>query len=94
VLRDCAVCHRLSADGPERSAPSLWNLAGSAQASAPWFGYSPALARQRGVWTADAIDAYLADPLGHLPGTSKSLSRLRDADQRRRVLDALHALTP
>jgi cytochrome c2 len=89
ALAPCAVCHRTDADGPERSAPSLWGIVGAKTARSPWFGYSPALSAKHGTWSVAAIDAYIADPVAYLPGTTKTLSQVRDADQRRRIIDAL-----
>lgn len=93
ALAQCVVCHRISADGPERSAPSLWGIVGARQARSQWFGYSLALSRQTGNWTADAIDDYLADPEAYLPGTSKTLSRVRDPEQRKQIIAALQTLS-
>ncbi len=92
ALAACAVCHRISANGPESSAPALWEIVGAAKGGSPWFGYSPALAAATGTWTPDDIDGYLADPVGYLPGTSKTLSQVRDAGERKRILDALKQL--
>lgn len=94
ALGPCSVCHRISAEGPERSAPPLVGIVDADKASSHWFGYSPALARATGTWSVDEIDAYLADPVAFLPGTTKTLSRVRDADERRRVVEALQQLTP
>lgn len=93
ALEQCVVCHRISADGPERSAPSLWGIVGARKARSHWFGYSLALSQQTGRWTSDEIDAYLADPEAHLPGTSKTLSRVRDPEQRQQIIAALQSLS-
>jgi cytochrome c2 len=92
ALAACAVCHRIDADGPESSAPALWGIVGAAKGDSPWFGYSKALAAAAGPWTAADIDAYLADPVGYLPGTAKTLSQVRDADERARIIEALQEL--
>ncbi len=94
ALAPCAVCHRLSAAGAEGPTPSLRNIIGSAKGASRWFGYSPALATAGGTWTAEEIDDYLADPVAFLPGTSKTLSQVRDPEERRRIVDALRELTP
>ena len=94
ALATCSVCHRVSADGPESSGPPLWAIVDANKGRSGWFGYSPALAAASGTWTAAAIDAYIADPVAYLPGTSKTLSQVRDADERKRVIDALQKLTP
>lgn len=94
ALAACAVCHRISANGAESSAPSLWGIVGAKKAASSWFGYSPALAAAQGNWTATEIDHYLADPVGYLPGTSKTLSQVRDAGERQRIIEALQKLSP
>lgn len=94
ALAPCAVCHRISAQGVESSAPSLWGIVGAKKAASAWFGYSPALAAAKGNWTAAEIDRYLADPVGYLPGTSKTLSQVRDAGERQRIIAALQKLSP
>lgn len=92
ALAPCVACHRVEADGPERSAPALVGIAGAPIASASWFGYSPALARKDGVWSRDALDTYLADPTAAVPGTFKTLSPITDKARRNEILDALEGL--
>lgn len=94
ALASCSVCHRISADGPEMSGPSLWGIVDADKASSRWFGYSPALAKATGTWTVAEIDSYIADPVAYLPGTTKTLSQVRDSKDRQRVIDALQHLTP
>lgn len=94
ALASCSVCHRIHADGPEMSGPPLWGIVDADKARSRWFGYSPALAKATGTWTPSEIDAYIADPVAYLPGTTKTLSQVRDADERKRVVDALQQLTP
>ena len=94
ALASCSVCHRVSADGPESSGPPLWGIVDAEKARSAWFGYSPALAKASGTWTVTEIDSYIANPVGYLPGTSKTLSQVRDANERKRVIDALQRLTP
>lgn len=94
ALAQCVVCHRIVADGPESSAPALWGIVGAATARSSWFGYSNALASKHGTWSASEIDAYLTDPERYLPGTRKTLSRVRDAAERKKIIDALQQLAP
>lgn len=89
TLAACVACHRVDATTPERWAPSLVGIVGAEKARSPWFGYSVALAEAEGVWSKDALDAYLADPVGELPGTIKTLAPIRDEAERRRIIDAL-----
>lgn len=91
-LQACVVCHRVTADGPERSAPALWGIVDAPKASAAWFGYSAALAKAGGTWTAAELDRYLTNPTAALPGTAKTLSPIRDANTRKAVVTALQTL--
>ena len=92
ALARCVTCHRVEPAGPERSAPPLVGILDRPVAAAPWFGYSPALARKGGSWSRTALDAYLANPVGEVPGTFKTLSPITDAQDRTRILDALARL--
>ena len=61
------------------------------------FRFSPALveAGARGVvWTRETLDAYLADPERFIPGTEMGRPGLREADDRRDVIDFLERRTP
>lgn len=89
ALADCVVCHRIGADGPERSAPSLQGIVGRPVAKARWFAYSPALARNGGTWTTEELDRYLENPVAYAPGTFKTIPPIRDAGQRKRIIKAL-----
>lgn len=75
--RFCAGCHAPTFGVP--AGPSLVGLIGREIASAPGFGYSPALARLSGVWDEARLNAYLRDPQAFAPGTSMVLPPLDDA---------------
>ncbi len=92
ALAACVACHRVEAEGPERSAPSLVSILDAPVARSDWFGYSPALRRLDGIWSAEALDRYLADPVGTVPGTFKTLSPIRDKAARSEVIEALSRL--
>jgi len=92
ALSDCVVCHSLSASGPDRSAPSLVGIVGAPVARSDWFAYSPALRRKGGTWTEEALDAYLKNPTGAVPGTVKTLSPIRSDETRREIVAALKEL--
>jgi len=64
----CASCHSL--DGEIGIGPPLNGVIGRRIGSVEGFGYSPALAGQDGVWTADALANFASDPQGRYPGTT------------------------
>ena len=90
--RKCVVCHSLEKDGPARVAPGLWGIVGAPKGGTGGYGYSLALAKAGGVWTAPELDAYLTAPGQFLPGTAKSITGLPDAVERARIVAFLSTL--
>jgi cytochrome c len=88
----CVVCHSIEKGGPLRVAPGLWGIVGDRKARFPWYGYSKALASAGGNWSEDDLDAYLTDPDGFLPGTSKTLIGIRDPGERAELIAYLETL--
>lgn len=89
---DCVVCHSVEKNGPARVAPNLWGIVGAPKARADWFAYSAALRKAGGVWTADELDKFLADPHKHLPGTSKTILGVKDDKKRGELIAYLKML--
>jgi cytochrome c len=107
--RNCAVCHAVVAPGGDvvvaggETGPNLWGVLGRRMAGdAAYARYGDALgaAGETGaVWTAPALDAYLADPAGFLvdltsepAARSRMAFRLDDAQARADVIAWLGAL--
>jgi cytochrome c len=83
----CGSCHtRDPASGP--LAPSLKGVAGRKIASLSDFSYSDALKGKGGVWTDEALDAYLTDPETFAPGT-QMFAGAPDPAARRAIIDYL-----
>jgi cytochrome c len=93
VFARCIACHSLEERGPTPG-PNLIGIVGRKAAALPGFEYSPALveAGRRGlVWTADALDRYLADTEAFLPGSVMGYLSLPNATDRRALIDLLEA---
>jgi len=67
---------------------------GRAVASVPGFDYSPALRALGGVWDRARLDRWLADPKAYAPGTLMDMGGVRNAADRKIVLDYLETLAP
>ncbi len=74
----CAMCHVAGGGG---QGPSLAGVYGRKAASLAGFHYTPALAASGIVWTAPALDRFLAGPGHAVPGTAMSVT-IHDARQR------------
>lgn len=97
VFQRCFACHSVAAGEDKLPGPNLRGVVGRRAGTQPGFRFSLALieAGARGlVWTRATLDAYLADPEGFLPGTEMALPGLRDAVDRKNVIDYLEKSGP
>jgi cytochrome c len=86
VFQRCFACHSVD---PKETAklqgPSLFGVVGRPAASVAGFEYSDAMKAKGAaglVWTTEALDRYIADPEGFVPGTLMSLPPLRNEQER------------
>lgn len=86
----CSICHGEHGEGAR--GPSLRGVVGRT-AGGTRFPYSPSLRTAGFVWTADRLEAYLADPAATVPGTTMVL-QTPDAASRRAIIDFLGTLGP
>jgi cytochrome c len=80
--RVCAACHSLDAN---RVGPMHRGLVGRAAASVEGFRYSEALSAQSFVWDETALNKWLENPPGMVPGTSMGI-RVRLAEDRADII--------
>jgi cytochrome c2 len=85
----CVGCH--SADGANRHGigPHLDGIVGRRIAAADGFSYSDALKRISGTWTAEKLDALLADPQTFAPGTSMQFEGVVEREDRDALIQYL-----
>jgi cytochrome c len=90
VFSKCKACHKV--DGTDGVGPHLNGVVGREIASIGGFGYSDALAGLAGeAWTAENLNAFLADPKGWAPGTKMSFAGLNKVDDRADLVAYLQA---
>ena len=81
----CAACHSVVA-GQNGIGPSLNDVYGDPAASVPGFQFSPALKSAHIVWTAAALDKFLANPQADVPGTKMPYMGMPNAQKRADVI--------
>jgi cytochrome c len=87
VFQRCYSCHSVDPNETARlQGPSLNGLLGRRAAAVAGFAYSDAMKAKGAaglVWTADALDRFIADPDAFVPGTPMVvLPPLRDEQER------------
>lgn len=83
----CGACHSLE-PGQNRIGPHLADLADRTAGTVEGARYSNALQSSGTVWTAEALDAFLANPRQAVPGTTMTVS-LTNAGQRAAIIEFL-----
>jgi len=91
VFRRCAACHSADNGGAHKVGPNLWNVVGGPHAHAADYGYSDAMASVGGNWDYAALDAFLANPAGAIPGNKMPFAGLRKPAERADVILYLRA---
>ena len=84
----CAACHSLAQD---RVGPRHCGLLGRRAGSVAGFDYSPSMKGSRIVWTAHALDRFLAAPTQRVPGTTMTYAGVTDERERADLISYLEA---
>ena len=90
VFGKCKACHKV--DGSNGTGPHLDGVVGRAVGTVAGFGYSDAMAGHGGNWEPAALDEFLANPKGDVPGTKMSFAGLPKAQDRANLIAYLQTL--
>ena len=88
----CLSCHAFKPGEPELEGPTLWGVVGRRIAGAPDYVYSDALRSQQGTWDRATLDRFLASPQQFAPGVNMTFGGVKNAADRKVVLDFLETL--
>ena len=70
-VRQCALCHTIDKDGPNRYGPNLFGIVGRKAGSVPDFRYSPAFKSAASWdWNDEALEGWISSPRAMVPGTT------------------------
>ena len=83
IYERCAACHSLDRD---RVGPRHCGVFGRRAGSVPGFAYSEAMRASGIVWNRQTLDAFIADPLGTVPGTFMGYAGIKDSEERAQLL--------
>lgn len=89
VWRQCRACHQVGDGARNGTGPALNGIVGHVAGSVEGFRYSNPM-RDAGagglVWTAETLDAYLADPRAFMPGNRMAFRGISSAQDRAAVI--------
>ncbi|HWE76175.1 MAG TPA: c-type cytochrome [Stellaceae bacterium] len=88
---NCAVCHSTD-PGTNKLGPSLAGVVGRKSGSLGDYSYSPAMAKLGATWDNATLDKYLTDPQTMVPGTKMIFPGVKDANDRKALIDYLATL--
>jgi cytochrome c len=80
--KKCVACHTFGKGEPNRVGPNLWGIVGRPKASEAGFNYSAAMKNQKGNWSVQDLDTYLANPRTSVPGTNMTFAGIPRGSER------------
>jgi cytochrome c len=92
LFEPCRACHSLDPSTKGTAGPNLSGLIGRSIAGDPAFDYSPVLRQERtegARWTHERLDQFLRDPEAMFPAMWMSSKPMRDASERKALVDFL-----
>jgi cytochrome c len=81
LYEQCAACHEIVSDA-NALGPTLKGVLGRKAAGLDGYNYSPAMKRADVVWSAQTLDAFLADPQALIPGTKMPFAGMPQVSDR------------
>lgn len=87
----CSACHSVN-PGENGIGPTLAGVFGAKAGHIASFDYSDAMKGSGLTWDQATLDRYLENPSGTVPGTKMAYNGLKNADQRKAVIDYLKTL--
>lgn len=95
VAKKCAACHSFDEGGKNKVGPPLWGILNRMAGAGEGFKYSAAMkafGENGGAWDYAALDSFLADPKGKIPGIKMSFAGLKKEKDRAAILAYLRTL--
>ena len=83
---DCFGCHDIAPSPAKKVGPNLIGIFNERMASVVDYNYSRSFQRLNGTWSLDELNAFIASPTDHVPGTTMEVAGVSDASMRANVI--------
>ena len=93
LAKVCQACHNVEEGQGPKVGPDLYGIVERPVASVAGFKYSAALKAKGGKWTFAALNKWLTDPRGDVPGTSMTFVGVQSEKQRADLIAYLDTLS-
>lgn len=91
--KQCAACHSFEKGGPNKVGPGLWDIVGHPKGAHAGYAYSKGMTEKGGEWDYEALNEFLHNPKGFVPGTKMTFAGIRKAETRADVIAYLRSLS-